>query len=252
MIGFPILAALVILGGLWLKAGLLLLGILGMYEFYKAASGKFKPLHIAGFVFAAAYIFVENMPFTAMLLILVILLLCAATFLHETVTVRDCADVVFGFLYVALPFFCVYLIRESESGIYFVWLVFTCAFGSDMGGYFTGRLIGKHKLAPTISPHKTVEGSIGGVVLSAALAVALAFIISDFPVAFSPLKFAVIGAVGGAFSQVGDLAASVIKRRAGLKDFGNILPGHGGILDRFDSVLFTAAFVYFCVTAGIL
>jgi phosphatidate cytidylyltransferase len=123
-----------------------------------------------------------------------------------------------------------------------VWLVFLTAYGSDMFAYFTGVLFGRHKLCPKISPKKTVEGGIGGILGSTLFCGAFGY----FALREHFWVCLVIGILGGAVSQLGDLAASVIKRQLGIKDYGKLIPGHGGILDRFDSVLFTAPLVYYC------
>ena len=107
-------------------------------------------------------------------------------------------------------------------------------------------LIGKHKMAPVLSPKKSVEGGIGGIVGAALIGVLYALAINHWGNAgVSVFEFAVIGAAGGAISQVGDLAASAIKRYHNIKDYGKLIPGHGGILDRFDSVIFTAPIIYY-------
>jgi phosphatidate cytidylyltransferase len=130
----------------------------------------------------------------------------------------------------------------SLTGIHsYVWVVILSAFGTDIFAYFTGMALGSRKLCPQISPKKTVEGAIGGVLGSVLLCGLFGFF-------FLPLGFSnciVIGIVGGVTSQLGDLSASVLKRKIGIKDWSSLIPGHGGILDRFDSVLFTAPFVFY-------
>ena len=107
-------------------------------------------------------------------------------------------------------------------------------------------LIGKHKMAPHLSPKKSIEGGIGGIAGAALLGVLYALAINKWGNAGADLvRFAIIGAVGGAASQIGDLAASAIKRNYDIKDYGKLIPGHGGILDRFDSVIFTAPMIYY-------
>jgi phosphatidate cytidylyltransferase len=139
-----------------------------------------------------------------------------------------------------------------------LWLILLTAFGSDIFAYFTGVLIGKHKLCPNLSPKKTVEGFIGGIIGSTLLCCVWGyFFLGDF---FSgeldiPLPgggnisghFIIIGALGGAMSVLGDLTASAIKRKLGAKDYGKLIPGHGGVMDRMDSVLFTAPFLFYYV-----
>jgi phosphatidate cytidylyltransferase len=137
-----------------------------------------------------------------------------------------------------------------------LWLILLAAFGSDMFAYFTGVLFGKHKLCPNLSPKKTVEGFIGGIVGSTLFCGVFGyFFLEDyFPANFQiPLPggqsvsahLLLIGALGGGAAVLGDLAASAIKRKLGVKDYGKLIPGHGGVLDRIDSVLFTAPFVYY-------
>ena len=153
----------------------------------------------------------------------------------------EIAAALFGAL--AIPFFLSSLsvLRAAENGKLLVLAPFVSAFISDGGAYFVGRACGKHKLAPEISPKKTVEGSIGGFVSSAVFMLIYGLIIdlcSGITVSYAWL--ALYGIIGSAVGQIGDLTFSYIKRRYGIKDFGNLLPGHGGILDRFDSLVFVA------------
>jgi len=133
----------------------------------------------------------------------------------------------------------------SMSGLHtYVWIVLMSAFGTDIFAYLTGKAFGKRKLCPSISPKKTVAGSIGGVLGSVLLC-------GLFSLIFMPTELAtciVIGVAGGIFSQFGDLTASVMKRKIGIKDWGTLIPGHGGVLDRIDSILFVAPLVYFILT----
>ncbi len=149
----------------------------------------------------------------------------------------------FGLFYVTLMLSFVFKVRFLEQGILLVWLIFIGAWGSDTCAYCVGKLIGKHKLPSKLSPNKTLEGCLGGV-LGAAL---IGFVFAR--IAFSGnvnywWQFAVIGGVSSVISQIGDLTASAIKRNYDIKDYGHLIPGHGGILDRFDSIIFTAPIVY--------
>jgi phosphatidate cytidylyltransferase len=117
------------------------------------------------------------------------------------------------------------------------------AFGTDIFAYFTGQAIGKHKLSPKISPKKTIEGAIGGILGSVLLCVVFGHFFGELLL----LHYAVIGVLGSILAQLGDLTASIFKRKMGVKDYGMLIPGHGGIMDRFDSVLFTAPFVYYYI-----
>lgn len=152
----------------------------------------------------------------------------------------------FGVFYVAVMLSYIYQTRLLEGGVFIVWLVFICAWGCDTCAYCVGMLIGKHKMAPVLSPKKSVEGGIGGIAGAALIGVLYALAINHWGSAGADLvQYAVIGAAGGAISQIGDLAASAIKRYHNIKDYGKLIPGHGGILDRFDSVIFTAPIIYY-------
>lgn len=144
---------------------------------------------------------------------------------------------------VVVPFMLSSLLRilMGDNGKFFILIPFVTAFLSDTGAYFVGVLMGKHKLCPNISPKKTVEGFVGGVVTAIAGMLVYALILQkgfDFDVNYSmALLYGLLGSLCGVF---GDLSMSVIKRQVGIKDYGNLIPGHGGILDRFDSVMITA------------
>jgi phosphatidate cytidylyltransferase len=146
-----------------------------------------------------------------------------------------------GVFYVTVAFTSIVFLRDI--GKYFYLLVFVGAWVSDTFAYLCGRLFGKHKLIPEVSPKKTVEGAIGGVVFAGLAFVLYALVIKNFfdaSVAPNYLVMMIAGMIIAVISQIGDLIASVIKRRFGIKDYGWIFPGHGGVLDRFDSVLLTA------------
>ena len=155
----------------------------------------------------------------------------------------DAIATVVGLVYVVFFSYHIVLLDRTAIGSVFTWTVILASFGSDIMAYFTGYLIGKHKLAPVLSPKKTIEGAIGGVVGAGLLCGIYGAIFADFYI----VQCIIIGVVGGAFSQAGDLTASAFKRKMGIKDYGNLIPGHGGIMDRFDSVIFVAPFVYYLV-----
>ncbi|MDD3368675.1 MAG: phosphatidate cytidylyltransferase [Lachnospiraceae bacterium] len=141
----------------------------------------------------------------------------------------------------------IYWTRNLPIGAYLVWMIFISSWGCDTCAYCVGVLFGKHKMTPVLSPHKSVEGAIGGVVGAAILGGLYAGILVGPKVGQDDLiwVFALIGAAGGLISMVGDLAASAIKRNHEIKDYAKLIPGHGGIMDRFDSVIFTAPIIYF-------
>ena len=147
----------------------------------------------------------------------------------------------FAVVFISLALGSIARIRSMEHGISLVLLPFIAAWITDTFAYFTGCAMGRHKLAPDISPKKTVEGSIGGIVGCILIMLAYHFVAGAiWQVQFRLPLLLVTAAVGSIVSQIGDLALSYIKRDCGIKDYGTIMPGHGGILDRFDSVLFAA------------
>jgi phosphatidate cytidylyltransferase len=147
-----------------------------------------------------------------------------------------------GIFYICFFSYHVSLVEQTpQYGRMMVWLIFLTAFGTDIMAFFVGSALGRRKLCPNISPKKTVEGAAGGFIGSILFCGVFGYL-------FLPALLAhclLVGAIGGVLAQLGDLTASVFKRNLGVKDYGNLIPGHGGILDRFDSVLFTAPFVYY-------
>ncbi len=153
----------------------------------------------------------------------------------------------FAYLYAPVMLSFIYLTREGfENGNYLVWFIFLCSWGSDTCAYAVGVLIGRHKMTPKLSPKKSIEGAVGGVVGAALLFVLYThFAINRYSATELPLLLvAVLGAAGALVSMVGDLAASAIKRDHGIKDYGKLIPGHGGIMDRFDSVIIAAPLIF--------
>ena len=147
--------------------------------------------------------------------------------------------------YVTISFVSLVCLRRQPNGAVMYLLPFIGAWVSDTFAYFTGRLLGKHKLIPEVSPKKTVEGAVGGVVFTAIAYVVFGLIVREGNMSLNIVLMAVIGAFVSVLSQIGDLIASVVKRHYGIKDYGKLFPGHGGVMDRFDSVIATAPVLYF-------
>ena len=156
--------------------------------------------------------------------------------------IEDALATIVGIVYVELFLYHVVLIEESPYPI-LKWMVFITAFSTDIFAYFTGYFLGKHKLCPTLSPKKTIEGAVGGTIGT----IILSCIFGYFFLNGAWVKMIILGAFGAIFAQLGDLTASAFKRKMGIKDYGNLIPGHGGIMDRFDSVIFTAPLVYYFI-----
>ena len=176
-------------------------------------------------------------------LVLLVVCSCLYLFKFDERKLEDGMATIIGVVYIVLFSYHVVLVDQTVHGI-LVWTIVFSAFGTDIFAYFTGYALGKHKLCPKISPKKTIEGSIGGIFGSMLLCGLFGWFVAGGVYFVHTLA---IGALGGVISQAGDLTASVFKRKMGIKDYGNLIPGHGGVLDRFDSVLFTAPLVYYYI-----
>jgi len=230
----------IISGGYVLFFTLLGISLIGMQELYKAMkvrTDQFNALEIAGYLGAVIYYVLMAADFEKYGMMGVMF---AYVFNYPRFHAEQVMPAFFGVVYVAVMLSFIYLTRNLPDGKFLVWLIFLCSWGCDTCAYCVGMLIGKHKMAPVLSPKKSVEGGIGGVAGAALLGVIYAAATGG-PMA----EYALICAVGALISMVGDLAASAIKRNQGIKDYGKLIPGHGGILDRFDSVIFTAPAIYF-------
>ena len=248
----------VITGGNVLFATLFLISMIGVYELYRVFEIENKAVGICGFLFVAGYyglLYAKPLLpdttdwFMLLFMAFVICLMAVLVFSYPKYRTEQVLAAFFGVFYVAAMLSYIYQTRILPGGVFQVWLVFICAWGCDTCAYCVGMLIGKHKMAPKLSPKKSVEGGIGGYSRSSTDRSALCSCDQSLADAgVSVTSFAVIGAVGGAISQIGDLAASAIKRNHNIKDYGKLIPGHGGILDRFDSIIFTAPIIYYlCV-----
>ena len=245
----------VISGGSILFAVLFIISMIGLSELYKVFDIRNKAPGICGYLFAAAYyalIYLKPvLPsgtdwFMLLFMVFLICMMGVLVFSFPKCRTKQILAAFFGVFYVAVMLSYLYQIRILPGGVFTVWLVFICSWGCDTCAYCVGMLIGKHKMAPKLSPKKSVEGGIGGIAGAALLGVLYALAINKWGDAGAGIvRFAIIGAAGGAISQVGDLAASAIKRNHNIKDYGKLIPGHGGILDRFDSVIFTAPIIYY-------
>lgn len=252
-----IMAGCFYFGGLLLALVIGITSLIGMKEYYRAVkilSDKefINPLSLVGYLGCVALFVlvvldnanVQNMIFVPIVTCAV--MLCVYVFTFPKYRVENIVLAFFGFCYVPLLMCFVYMTREMPDGLFLVWLVFFASWISDTFAYLTGMLFGKHKLAPVLSPKKSIEGAVGGVFFSALLGGLYGYFIKDYLSTSFPvvITFVAVCAIGACFSQVGDLAASAIKRNVEIKDYGKLIPGHGGILDRFDSVIFAAPMVY--------
>lgn len=232
------------------------LALAGTYEFFKAFKNiGVRPISWVGYLGCMIIMIMGknvDQEYKILFLKIVIPLMLISTFAYIILTkikrsVIDVAVTTLALVYIPFLLSFLKLIMDMQHGRIYIWYVLFGAFASDTFAYFIGSKFGKTKLAPEISPNKTVEGSIGGIAGVVIFFILFTLIINKYVLVTEPLNIyyftfiAIIAAVGG---QFGDLTASGIKRYCKIKDFGNIIPGHGGILDRFDSVMFVAPIVY--------
>ena len=255
------LAAFAIMQGGWLYAIFaIVLSFVAWHEYASAFDHLGKPLaRLVGFIaislFGTAAWLWGSAWLVAIATFAALLVFAEAVFRHETFAVDQACFSIAGIVYVGFSFAHLILLRflaqdvvlatpagDMTLGCAFLWIMFLGTWSSDTFAYFAGSFFGRRKLCPAISPKKTVEGFLGGLVGTTAVVAALGCALG-----FSVPLMALLGVLLALVATVGDLAESVIKRYAGVKDSGRLIPGHGGVLDRFDSAMFTAPFVYYFI-----
>lgn len=241
---------LMVMGDVWLLTALGVLSLVGVYELLRVFGQEKTSLAAVSYgATFGYYLFLQLgwMGWTQALLILaLIVMLVIYVVKYPALRIEKVTGSIFSVLYVGVLLSFIYQTRCLEQGHWLVWLIIIGAWGSDTCAYVVGVLVGKHHFSE-LSPKKTVEGCIGGVVGAGLIGFGYAFFFPDCAMFhFSPLcVFPLVVMVGAVISQFGDLAASAVKRNFDIKDYGNLIPGHGGVLDRFDSVIFVAPFVYY-------
>jgi phosphatidate cytidylyltransferase len=236
-------------GGVALLIGSFIVGVLGVREFFNGFRKiGINPSFLIAFLSAVGLYVINIVKVNSDWYMLWFFCVVTASFLYLFNTgkrrLEDGAATITGIFYVVFFSYHLALTGQIENYPVMVWLIILSAFGTDVMAYFTGVTIGRHKLCPGISPKKTVEGAIGGFLGSIILCGVCGYYLAGEIL----LHCLIIGALGGVVSQLGDLTASVFKRKMDIKDYGNLIPGHGGVLDRFDSLLFTAPMVYYYVS----
>jgi len=242
------------------------ISLIAINEYYKALSfAGYKPIKLFGYIscFMIPIIGINNMELKNgkvvdisfmkdyipdIVFISLAILFFIVVITNNKYNIIDIALTIFGALYIPFLLAFLPLTRNMEDGFIYLLLVFIGAWIPDTFAYFSGRFFCKHKFLP-ISPKKTVEGSIGGIVGAVLVITAYGLIMQNYSYmeGVNKVHFVILGIICGVISQLGDLAASSVKRFAGIKDFGKLMPGHGGALDRFDSIIFIAPTVYFYI-----
>lgn len=251
-----ILALVFIISGgyvLWTVA--LALSLIGLMELYRVFQIHKMTLGWLGYALVVLYYlllladtefgFSINWMMYLMIVMMACLFLMVCT--YPKYNSNQIMQAVFGILYVGIMFSFLYQTRILPNGAYTVWLIFLSSWGCDTCAYCVGKLFGKHKMSPILSPKKSIEGAVGGVAGTMLLTYIYAHIFArQMDITYAQVwVLTLISAVGALISMVGDLTASAIKRCYDVKDYGKLIPGHGGVLDRFDSVIFTAPVIYF-------
>lgn len=256
MIVLPAALAVIAAGGWIIHLAALAVALGGIFELHRAFGIYHGRTYGFSAIMAAAYMAALYFG-RADLLALVqgayfIGLLFFYVLSYPKYNIKDMAGMLFAAVYIVYLLTFIILVRsEPVIGFWLVWFLFTVAFGSDTGAYFIGSRFGKRKLVPALSPNKTVEGAAGGILGSVLLTLAggiLVVKVFGYATPDAYLFFVLMGFFGSIVSQIGDLVASGMKRQSGIKDFGKIMPGHGGVVDRIDSLLVVAPFVYFIMT----
>lgn len=228
--------------------------LVALYELYRTFEQTKKwQIMVLGYLFAVIFLVMPLFPislpkelFMFLLVVYLMLLSVCSVVYHETIKFADVTRGFFSLVYGVLLLLHLSYIRFLDNGVALVILVFLGAWLPDTFAYFAGRFFGKHKLIPAVSPKKTIEGSVGGV-LGAVISFMVYGVVLQFGFGYTVNYWLLLflALTCGVVSQFGDLSASVIKRECGQKDFGNLIPGHGGILDRFDSLIFVAPLIYY-------
>ena len=216
-----------------------LIGAGELFRVMKVREDKWNLLEITGYagvvIFYLSLLLHDPMYQMLALILDLVLLMAVYVFTYPKYNANQVMPAFFAIVYVGVMLSYVYQTRMLDGGKFHVWLIFLCSWGCDTCAYCVGVLFGKHKMAPVLSPKKSVEGAVGGVVGAILLGIIYAAATKG-----GMVEYAIICGVGALISM-----ASAIKRNQGIKDYGKLIPGHGGILDRFDSVIFTAPIIYF-------
>ncbi|WP_022747995.1 phosphatidate cytidylyltransferase [Lachnobacterium bovis] len=243
---------LITTGGDLLLFSTMAISLVGMFELYRIFEIQNKLLGFVGYASAVAFYsnfkwhFVSDV--VLIFMVTMILTMFVYVFTYPKYKANQVSMSFFGIFYVAVMLSYVYQIRNQvNNGLYIAFLIFICSWGCDTCAYCAGKLFGKHKMSPKLSPKKSIEGAVGGVLGTVVLTVIYTSIFKNKMCSDTReiIILAAVSAIAALVSMVGDLTASAIKRNYDVKDYGKLIPGHGGILDRFDSMIITAPIIYY-------
>lgn len=255
LIGFPVVAIILIWGNKYLvDIAISIIAIMSLHEYFhsfKEQEGK-KDLRWIAYFSAVTIAFIHVIPqeyilktIAAIIPIAILVLFAQVIASNMKYNIKDIAITFFGICYIVIFLIYIPIIRETTNGRITIWYVFLAAWGTDICAYCIGRKWGKHKFSK-VSPNKSIEGCIAGAIGATLIMLIYTFICNKYlEMNFHYSYIIIVGIVLSLVGQIGDFAASSIKRYTGIKDFSNLIPGHGGMLDRIDSVIFIAPFAYF-------
>ena len=252
LLGLPLVLIVLIFANKYIvDIVLAIVAILSMYEYFNAISKDSKPIKFIGYVACLAIAFIHIIPteYIHMIGILAIPTIFLVLFLKVIISgmktnFKDVAFSFTGICYIVLPIMCLALIRGLEDGKILVWYAIFVAWGTDVFAYLIGKFMGKHRFTE-ISPKKTIEGCIGGLFGALVIIYIYTYCMNTYlQMEYSYIFIGIFAIVLSIIGQIGDLAASVIKRYVNIKDYSELIPGHGGMLDRIDSLLFITPFAY--------
>ena len=253
ILGLPLVVLVLALGNeYFIDIFFAIVAIISMYEYFNAIKEKAHPVKWIGYLSAISIAFIHIIPgfdityVSLFLPTIVVLLFVQSIFTDMKYNIKDISFTLFGICYVTLFIMCIPLISGDVPGKIYLWYLVIAAWGTDSFAYIVGKVLklGKHKFSK-VSPNKTIEGCIGGSIGALVIALIYTYICNSiFDTSISYLAFGGLTVILSIIGQIGDFAASSIKRYAGIKDFGELIPGHGGMLDRIDSVIFIAPFAY--------
>lgn len=252
ILGFPLVAIMLVIGNQYLTAGVIsIIALISMNEYLGAISKVSKPVKAIGYLscliiplvtlLEKADVFFGMSIWLNMIFLLLFFVVISS---GMKISIKDAAYTFFGIFYVVFFTIFLVLINQMENGNLFIWYTVFAAWGTDTFAYFTGKAFGKHKFSK-VSPKKSIEGCIGGTIGSVILILIYTYCINrNLNLDIGYVYIACMGAILSVIGQIGDFSASSIKRFVDVKDYSNLIPGHGGMLDRIDSLIFLAPFAY--------
>lgn len=224
-----------------------LVGVRELLKVYSLDKSPFAYVNYIATVLLYIFLYLGKTQFLLpMVIVLVLITLAIYVFVFPKYKDADMMRSIFSFIYATILLSFIFRIRSMEAGLVLSFFVLISSWINDIFAYFVGSAIGKHKFSPKVSPNKSVEGFVGGIAGAGLIGFAYGVVFAEY-LPLSGLYCAIIAALGAIPAVIGDLAASAIKRDNGIKDYSNLIPGHGGMLDRIDSILFTAPIIYYLV-----